>query len=111
MAQCSERYILPDAVVAPASGGGLISGIALAVKSRLPDCAVHCAEPDRFDDIALSLRSGRIESHDGKGTTFCDALMAPHPGEITFGVMAANRSEEHTSELQSLMRLSYAVFS
>src|SRR3546814_3760426 len=33
-AQCAERDITPDAVLAPASGGGLISGIALAVKSR-----------------------------------------------------------------------------
>lgn len=97
VAQCSERDIIPDAVLAPASGGGLVSGIALAVKSRLPDCAVHCAEPDQFDDIALSLQSGQIKSHAGKGTTFCDALMAPHPGDITFGVMAANLASSVTA--------------
>lgn len=91
-AQCAERNIQPDAVLAPASGGGLISGISLAIKSRLPDCDVHCAEPDRFDDIALSLSSGQIRSHDGNGKTFCDALMAPHPGDITFGVMSASLS-------------------
>lgn len=90
LAQCAERDVTPDAVLAPASGGGLISGIALAIKSRLPDCQVHCAEPDKFDDIAQSLRSGQIQSHDGSGKTFCDALMAPHPGDITFGVMSAN---------------------
>src|SRR3546814_2579650 len=36
---------------------------------------------------------------------FCFGLMAPN-----FGAMAMERSEEHTSELQSLMRISYAVF-
>ncbi|MEK9967893.1 MAG: threonine/serine dehydratase [Ferrovibrio sp.] len=89
-AQCAERDIKPDAVVAPASGGGLISGIALAIKDRLPGTDVYCAEPDQFDDIDLSLKAGRIVDHAGKGTTFCDALMAPHPGDITFGVMSTN---------------------
>lgn len=89
-AQCAERDIVPDAVLAPASGGGLISGIALAIKDRLPGTQVYCAEPDQFDDIDLSLKAGKIVSHAGKGNTFCDALMAPHPGDITFGVMSAN---------------------
>jgi threonine dehydratase len=86
-AQCAERDVTPDAIVAPASGGGLISGIALAIKDRLPGCAVYCAEPHGFDDIALSLQAGQIRSHDGTGNTICDALMAPRPGDITFGVM------------------------
>lgn len=89
-AQCAERDIKPDAVLAPASGGGLISGISLAIRDRLPGTDVYCAEPDQFDDIDLSLKAGRIVSHAGKGTTFCDALMAPHPGDLTFGVMNAN---------------------
>ena len=89
-AQCAERDIKPDAVLAPASGGGLISGISLAIKDRLPDTDVYCAEPDQFDDIDLSLKAGKIVDHAGKGQTFCDALMAPHPGDITFGVMSRN---------------------
>ena len=89
-AQCAERDIKPDSVLAPASGGGLISGISLAIRDRLPGTDVYCAEPDQFDDIDLSLKAGRIVSHAGKGTTFCDALMAPHPGDLTFGVMNAN---------------------
>src|SRR3546814_2506517 len=34
----------------------------------------------------------------------------PIGGEMATGVLADERSEEHTSELQSLMRISYAVF-
>lgn len=87
--QCAERGVTPDAVVTSASGGGLVSGTALAIQDRLPGCAVYCAEPHRFDDIAQSLQAGEIRSHDGTGNTFCDALMAPRPGDITFAVMRA----------------------
>ena len=76
----------PDIVIAPASGGGLIAGIATAVKARFPQAAVMCAEPEGFDDHARSLRAGHREAHDAKGRTICDALMALIPGEITFAI-------------------------
>src|SRR3546814_10386227 len=37
-------------------------------------------------------------------------IARPHLGVEPFGIGAIERSEEHTSELQSLMRISYAVF-
>ena len=76
----------PDIVVAPASGGGLVAGIAVAVKARYPQAAVMTAEPVGFDDHAKSLRAGQREAHDGKSHTICDALMAAIPGEITFAI-------------------------
>jgi threonine dehydratase len=78
--------IAPDVVIAPASGGGLIAGIATAVKARFPQAAVMCAEPEGFDDHARSLRAGHREAHDAMGRTICDALMALIPGEITFAI-------------------------
>jgi threonine dehydratase len=81
--------IAPDIVVAPASGGGLVAGIAVAVKARYSRAAVMTAEPAGFDDHAKSLRTGRREAHDGKSHTICDALMAPIPGEITFAINRA----------------------
>src|SRR6201999_588916 len=51
--------ITPDIVVAPVSGGGLIAGVATAVKSRFPQTMVMSAEPEAFDDHARSLRAGR----------------------------------------------------
>src|SRR5580698_7016337 len=68
--------VVPDIVVAPASGGGLIAGIATAVKARFAQTAVIVAEPDNYDDHARSLRSGKREAHQAKGRTICDALMA-----------------------------------
>jgi threonine dehydratase len=78
--------ITPDIVVAPVSGGGLIAGVATAVKSRFPQAQVMSAEPEAFDDHARSLRAGRREGHGTKGRTICDALMAAIPGEITFAI-------------------------
>ena len=78
--------IEPDIVVAPVSGGGLIAGVATAVKARFPQASVMSAEPEAFDDHARSLRAGKREAHRGEGRTICDALMAAIPGEITFAI-------------------------
>jgi threonine dehydratase len=78
--------IAPDIVVAPASGGGLIAGVATAVKARYPDVTMIVAEPEGFDDHGRSLRAGKREAHHAEGRTICDALMAAIPGELTFAV-------------------------
>ncbi len=78
--------IAPDIVVAPVSGGGLIAGVATAVKARFPQAMVMSAEPEAFDDHARSLRAGKREAHSSNGRTICDALMASIPGEITFAI-------------------------
>jgi threonine dehydratase len=78
--------LTPDIVVAPASGGGLIAGIATAVKARFPQVTMIVAEPEAFDDHTRSLRAGKREPHSGTGRTICDALMASIPGEITFAI-------------------------
>src|SRR6201986_5576094 len=72
--------IAPDIVVAPVSGGGLIAGVATAVKARFPQAMVMSAEPEAFDDHARSLRAGKREPHKSEGRTICDALMASIPG-------------------------------
>jgi threonine dehydratase len=78
--------LVPDIVVAPASGGGLIAGVATAIKARYPQAMVMSGEPEEFDDHARSLRSGKREAHGAKGRTICDALMAAIPGEVTFSI-------------------------
>jgi threonine dehydratase len=78
--------IAPDIVVAPASGGGLIAGVATAVKARFPQATLIVAEPEGYDDHGLSLRAGKREPHHATGRTICDALMATIPGEITFAI-------------------------
>src|SRR6202167_4468019 len=61
--------LVPDIVVAPVSGGGLIAGVASAVKARYPQAILMSAEPRGFDDHARSLRSGKREPHRAEGRT------------------------------------------
>ena len=82
----AARGVVPDIVVTPASGGGLVAGTAVATRARFADAIIMTAEPDGFDDHARSFRSGRREAHDAEGTSICDALMARIPGEITFAI-------------------------
>ena len=82
----AARGLAPDVVVAPASGGGLIAGVATAVKSRFPNAEVIVAEPKGYDDHALSLKAGHRKPHPAADRTICDALMAAMPGELTFAI-------------------------
>ena len=82
--------LAPDIVSAPASGGGLMAGIALATKAKFPNAGLVTVEPHGFDDHARSFAAGHREPHRAVGRTICDALMASIPGEITFAVNQAN---------------------
>src|ERR1700755_972496 len=48
--------LVPDIVIAPASGGGLIAGVATAVKAKFPQAQVIVAEAKDYDDHGLLLR-------------------------------------------------------
>ncbi|QFR32615.1 threonine/serine dehydratase [Ancylobacter sp. TS-1] len=82
----AARGLVPDVVVANASGGGLVSGIALAVKDRFPEARVMTAEPAGFDDHARSFRSGGRERNNRASGSICDALLAATPGRLTFEI-------------------------
>jgi threonine dehydratase len=75
-----------DALAAPASGGGLIAGSALACEGLSPSTRVYTAEPAGLDDHARSLQAGHRVGHDSTAHSICDALQAIMPGEITFAI-------------------------
>lgn len=50
-----------DVIAAPVSGGGLLSGTALAATGLKPGIEVFGAEPERADDASRSFRSGKLE--------------------------------------------------
>lgn len=70
-------------------GGGLIAGIATAIKGQSPATAIHSVEPEDFDDTARSLVSGRREQVSPDARSICDALLAPSPGALTFPINQA----------------------
>ncbi|MGB5560195.1 MAG: threonine/serine dehydratase, partial [Paracoccaceae bacterium] len=68
-------------------GGGLTSGIALALEAEAPGLRARPVEPVGFDDVARSLVSGRIETNAATTGSVCDAIITPSPGKITFPIM------------------------
>lgn len=76
----------PDFVTAPCGGGGLMSGIATAMRATFPDVGIVTVEPAGYDDTARSFASGVREENDMQTRTICDALLAEMPGKLTFAV-------------------------
>ena len=75
-------------VLVPCGGGGLTSGIALALAAEAPAMRVRPVEPEGFDDTARSLAAGRITPHaTPTGGALCDAIITPAPGRLTFPIM------------------------
>ncbi|NNL18429.1 MAG: threonine/serine dehydratase, partial [Boseongicola sp.] len=58
-------------------GGGLTSGIAIALAAHAPTFKPHTVEPEHFDDVARSLKSGRIETNTRRSGSICDAIVTP----------------------------------
>jgi threonine dehydratase len=82
----AERDLTPDRVLVPCGGGGLTAGVSTAVSHHHSHTAIHTVEPEGFDDTARSLSSGNRQRSTEGAKSFCDALLAPEPGELTFQV-------------------------
>ncbi len=74
-----------DVVLVPVSGGGLISGVAAAVKALRPQAQVWGVEPGLAADTAAGLAAGhRVDwSVEDRGRTIADGLQS-QPSELTF---------------------------
>ena len=78
--------IVLDEVLAPCSGGGLVSGIALGLSGSGVTAKVHSVEPENFDGMKRSLEAGKRVQAPGGKLSIADALMAPIPGAAVFEV-------------------------
>ncbi len=99
-----------DAVLAPCGGGGLISGCALALAERAPGAAIYAVEPESFDDTTRSLAAGVRQRIRPGAQSFCDALLAPMPGELTFAInrkLLAGGLVVSDDEVARAMRLAF----
>ena len=76
---------LPDveAIVVPVGGGGLISGVAFAVKSLNPKVKVYGVQAENAASMVRSLESGEAMTLDTVNT-FADGIAVKHPGDLTF---------------------------
>ncbi|TIU38568.1 MAG: threonine/serine dehydratase [Mesorhizobium sp.] len=90
MRQATALGVDLDAVIVPCGGGGLSSGISVAVKDASPDTAIWAVEPEHFDDTRRSLAAGARVSNEPGHSSICDALLTAEPGVITFEINRRN---------------------
>ena len=85
--QASEMGVTDADVLVCCGGGGLTSGIALALEAKAPGMRARPVEPERFDDVTRSLASGQIEANATTAGGLCDAIVTRQPGNLTFPIM------------------------
>lgn len=85
--QAAEAGVTRAEVLVCCGGGGLSSGVALALEAEAPGLRVRPAEPEGFDDVARSLAAGEIRRNDRLSGSICDAIVTPQPGALTFPIL------------------------
>jgi threonine dehydratase len=98
-----------DLVLAPVGGGGLLSGVAAAVKLTSPKARVVGVEPELASDGAESFKAGKIVSFTGEQTarTAADGLRTQSIGELNFAHLQAYVDDVITvteAEIRQAMR-------
>jgi threo-3-hydroxy-L-aspartate ammonia-lyase len=96
-----------DVVLVPCGGGGLLSGVATAIKALRPAARIVGVEPQASDDTARSLRAGERVAVEVR-PTIADGQQLPTPGERTWPVIRALVDDVVTvsdAEIVEAMRL------
>ena len=75
-----------DAIVVPVGGGGLIAGLALAVKTINPKVQIIGVEPDRCPSMAAAMAAGEVVKVP-TSPTLADGLAVPTVGPRSFEVL------------------------
>src|SRR5436309_11608636 len=78
-----------DSVIVPVGGGGLISGISIAIKSLKPSARVFGVEPAGAAKMQASLSAGRIVAVD-EPKSVADGLIPASVGELTLEACEKN---------------------
>ncbi|TDT74171.1 L-threonine ammonia-lyase [Litoreibacter halocynthiae] len=85
--QAAELGANAREVLVCCGGGGLTSGIALALEAKAPELRVRPVEPENFDDVTRSLEAGQIKRNKSLSGSICDAIITPQPGDVTFPIL------------------------
>ncbi len=87
-----------DIVMMPASGGGLASGIALALEELSPKTQIIIAEPKNYERLQKSLKAGQLVENAPAPHSIQDALMAPRAGDLTFPILKRRNAKAYGVE-------------
>lgn len=75
-----------DAVICPIGGGGLISGVAYAIKNLQPNVKVYGVQAENAPSMFNSIAQGEPITLD-TAQTFADGIAVKHPGDMTFDLV------------------------
>ncbi len=81
-----EQVPEAEVVVVPIGGGGLISGIAMAIKEKKPAVRVYGVQTDAAPAMAESFRAGRVVTRPA-ARSVADGIAVKRPGERTFEII------------------------
>jgi len=84
--QIRKYDLIPDKILVPTGGGGLIAGIATAIKKNYKTTNLYSVEPNNFSDYAKSLKCMKIIKNNMNNKSICDSLLAIEPGKLTFNI-------------------------
>ena len=84
--QIEKHDLYPDKILVPTGGGGLIAGIATAVKNKYKNTNIYSVEPYKFADYSKSLKNNKICKNNVNNQSICDSLLAIKPGKMTFNI-------------------------
>ncbi|WP_243031296.1 threonine/serine dehydratase [Thermus altitudinis] len=87
MAQAGKLGLFPEAVLVPVGGGGLLAGVATAVKALSPSTLVLGVEPEGADDARRSLETGGIVRLPQAPQTRADGVRTLALGQHTFPIL------------------------
>lgn len=82
-----EQLDSVEAVVVPVGGGGLISGVAYAIKSLRPDVKVYGVQAEQAPGMVESVKAGKPVTVPSVAT-FADGISVKHPGDTTFEIVS-----------------------
>ncbi|WP_057462658.1 threonine/serine dehydratase [Pseudovibrio sp. POLY-S9] len=109
--QCEVLGVTPDVLISCTGGGGLTSGIALALETSLPECQIYTAEPAGFDDYARSLEAGTRVRNAALGGSVCDAVLTEMPGDKGFSVLSRRQAKGlRVTDDEAMKAVAFAYF-
>lgn len=107
--QAGAMGLSPDVMLTCVGGGGMTSGIALALETLLPACGLVPVEPEGFDDYGRSLVAGTRVSNARASGSICDALLTREPGELGFPITSRRaRGGITVSDAEAMAAVAFA---
>lgn len=98
-----------DTVIVPIGGGGLISGISIAVKNLKPSTRVIGVESEKASSMYQSIQTGKIIRLTNT-RTIADGLATREPGSLTYAIARKNVDEIQLVSEEEIEKAVFTIF-